>query len=155
MDQNKDIVEAAPPGTPTLPAPPEFHNHAVCQNCPGYCCHRFWLSFTKDELKKSLKEGKFKDDRVSAAFVLKYFRRIPRRDKPELQDWYNRAYTCKKFDNKMGRCKSYKNRPKLCRLYACELVKDGGDPGKSIPAGMGDAAEWGKGVLARRARRRL
>jgi len=153
MDQNKDIVESSPPGPPTISAPPEYHNIPVCQNCPGYCCHRFWLSFTKDELKKKLMAGEFKKDRAAATFILKYFRRLPRRDKPEIVNLYNRAYTCKKFDKRLGRCKVYKRRPLLCRLYACSFVGHGTDNPETA-SGMEDAKEWGKNVLARRARRK-
>jgi Fe-S-cluster containining protein len=136
----------------------EVSNHGVCQECPGYCCHRFWLKHTKKEMKIMLMLGKDckldKHDRYSVEFALKYFRRLPRLDKPECVNWYNRAYTCKKFDHKLGRCGAYKRRPLLCKLYLCEIAHQGGDPTDAVPAGMVDAGEWGKRVINRRVKKK-
>ena len=87
---------------------PIFENHTKCQSCIGHCCQMFHLPLSVDELKFN--------SHPDAKFALENFEFIP----TPYARYGEYMYTCKKYDNTLGRCTVYDDRPELCKKYMCD-----------------------------------
>jgi Fe-S-cluster containining protein len=139
---NKDLA--------SLPSGPltEFNNFSSCQECPGFCCKRFFLVFDKPRLREVLDSADWGESfKYAARFALDHFIRVPHRDLDDL----NYAYTCDMFDDRLGRCTAYNERPNTCRIYLCQEARQGTVPRKGTHLGVGIDLLWGHNTLKRRA----
>lgn len=91
-----------------------MQNH--CNKC-GKCCEAIFLQHTKKEVKG------YKNN-ADAAFILKNWERISKKEaleiNPHLAEWETKRhffYRCAKFDKNTRLCSVHEDRPRVCSRY--------------------------------------
>jgi Fe-S-cluster containining protein len=160
--------------TEPLPPPPTGANafevydaHEVCAGCPGFCCRRFYLTFTDEDAKLDIlrcddelatllakrrrtakdraRIGALRRIRYDSVFSLRNFKRLR-----HLDGFLMYAYTCKALDPKLGRCRAYAERSYICRKFICQSYLDTGKKPRNGTDETHGRVRWGKNVLRRR-----